>query len=113
MPGILPRLQQQADAILVGIRRARELPEAELPTLPRVPRPVLSDAAQRRIERLKAWRTRKGQELGLDASVVLPQRLIDRLAEAAPADARGLGLVDGLRRWRVESFGTELIAAVS
>ena len=113
VPGILPRLQQQADAILVGIRRARELPEAELPTLPRVPRPVLSDAAQRRIERLKAWRTRKGQELGLDASVVLPQRLIDRLAEAAPADARGLGLVDGLRRWRVESFGTELIAAVS
>ena len=95
------------------MRRARELPEAELPVLPRVARPVVSDVAQRRIERLKAWRTRKGQELGLDASVVLPQRLIDRLAEAAPADAQGLGLVDGLRRWRVETFGTELLAAVS
>ena len=113
VPGILPRLSRQAEALLDAVRRARELPEAELPALPRVPRPVVSDVAQRRIERLKAWRTRKGQELGLDASVVLPQRLIDRLAEAAPADAQGLGRVDGLRRWRVESFGTELIAAVS
>jgi ribonuclease D len=111
--GILPRLSRQAEALLDAVRRARELPEAELPVLPRVPRPVVSDVAQRRIERLKAWRTRKGLELGLDASVVLPQRLIDRLAEAAPADAQGLGLVDGLRRWRVETFGTELLAAVS
>jgi len=111
--GILPRLSRQAEALLDAVRRARELPEVELPALPRVPRPVVSDVAQRRIERLKAWRTRKGLELGLDASVVLPQRLIDRLAEAAPADAQGLGLVDGLRRWRVETFGTELIAAVS
>jgi ribonuclease D len=111
--GILPRLSRQAEALLDAVRRARELAEAELPVLPRVPRPVVSDVAQRRIERLKAWRTRKGLELGLDASVVLPQRLIDRLAEAAPADAQGLGLVDGLRRWRVETFGTELLAAVS
>jgi ribonuclease D len=114
VPGLLPRLQRQADAILGGIRRARELPETELPTLPRAPaRPVLSDLAQRRIERLKAWRTRKGQELGLDASVVLPQRLIDRLADAAPADAQDLGQIDGLRRWRVQTFGNELLAAVS
>jgi ribonuclease D len=113
VPGILPRLSRQADAILGGIRRARELPEAELPAWPRAARPVLSDTAQRRIERLKAWRIRKGQELGLDASVVLPQRLIERLADAAPADSQGLGRIDGLRRWRVLSFGTELLAAVS
>jgi hypothetical protein len=49
----------------------------------------------------------------MDISVVLPQRLIDRLAEARPRDAAGLGLVEGLRRWRVEAFGAELLAAVS
>ena len=58
VPGILPRLSRQAEALLDAVRRARELPEAELPALPRVPRPVVSDVAQRRIERLKAWRTR-------------------------------------------------------
>jgi ribonuclease D len=113
VPGLLPRLARQADAILQAVARARELPEAELPALPRHVRPQVSDAALRRIERLKAWRARKGQELALDGSVVLPQRLIERLAEAAPFDLAGLERVEGLRRWRVLAFGTELLAAVS
>jgi ribonuclease D len=114
VPGVLPRLLPEAGELLRAVRRGLELTEAELPALPRVaPRPALSETALRRIERLKAWRARKGQELGLDGSVLLPQRLIDRLADAAPADAAGLGGVEGLRRWRVEAFGAELIAAVS
>jgi ribonuclease D len=49
----------------------------------------------------------------VEASVVLPQRLIDRLAEAAPADRAALAGVEGLRQWRAEAFGTDLLAAVS
>jgi ribonuclease D len=113
VPGVLPRLQRQAGPLLDSVRRARDLPEAELPVVPRAPRPVVPDPVLRRIERLKAWRTRKGAELALDASVVLPQRLIDRLAEAAPADAADLASIEGLRQWRARAFGTELIAAVS
>jgi hypothetical protein len=45
--------------------------------------------------------------------VVLPQRLIDRLAEAGPRDAAALGQVEGLRRWRVEAFGHEMLAALA
>ena len=114
VPGVLPRLARHAGEILSAVRRAQALKEAELPALPRSARPALPDAAvQRRVERLKAWRTSKGAELGLDASVVLPQRLIDRLAEAAPGDAAALGRVEGLRRWRASVFGAELLAAVS
>lgn len=113
VPGVLPRLQGQADSILAALQRARELPAAELPVLPRPQRPVPSDATLRRVERLKAWRARKGQELGLDGSVLLPQRLIDRLAEGAPASLEALAAIEGLRRWRVASFGGELVAALS
>jgi ribonuclease D len=113
VPGVLKHLSRQADSILEAIRRARALPDVELPAVPRPARPSVSEAALRRIERLKAWRARKGQELGLDGSVVLPQRLIERLAEAGPADAAGLARVSGLRRWRVEAFGAELLAALS
>jgi len=113
VPGVLPRLQRQAGELLGAVRRAEDLPESELPRIARSPRPVVEDAVRHRVERLKAWRTRKGAELQLDASVVLPQRLIDRLAEARPRDAAGLGRVEGLRRWRVEAFGAELLAAVS
>ncbi len=113
VPGILPRLQRQAGEILAAIRRAEELPESELPRPVRSPRPVVPDAVLRRVERLRAWRSRKAVELQVDVSVVLPQRLIDRLAEACPRDASGLSSVEGLRRWRSEAFGAELLAAVS
>jgi ribonuclease D len=74
---------------------------------------VVPEPVQRRVERLRAWRTRKAAELQVDVSVVLPQRLIDRLAQAGPRDARELSEVEGLRRWRREAFGAELLAAVS
>ena len=113
VPGVLPRLSRQAADILGGVQRAQALPEEELPVVPRAVRPIVPDVQLRRVERLKAWRTLKGAELGLDAAVVLPQRLIDRLAEAAPGDASALGQVEGLRRWRASTFGAELLAAVS
>jgi len=113
VPGVLPRLQRQAGDLLSAVRRAEDLPESELPRVARPPRPVVEDAVRRRDDRLKAFRVRKGAELQLDISVVLPQRLIDRLAEAHPCDAAGLARVEGLRRWRVEAFGAELLAAVS
>jgi hypothetical protein len=46
--------------------------------------------------------------VGLESGVVLPQRLIDAIADAMPADLEALGRVPGLRRWRVEAFGAEL-----
>jgi ribonuclease D len=113
VPGVLPRLRGQAEQLLDAIRRAEALAEEALPRPARSPRPVLPDPVQRRIERLRAWRARKAAELSLDVSVVLPQRLIDRLAHAGPRDARALGEIEGLRRWRAEAFGGELLAALS
>jgi ribonuclease D len=112
IPGVLPRLTGQATEILAAIRRASELPEAELPVLAGPPRPAIPGATLRRVERLRAWRTRKAAELRLDASVVLPQRLIDRLADAAPCDTQGLLAIEGLRRWRAGTFGPDLLAAL-
>ncbi len=110
--GVLPRLEREVEALLTALRRARELPESELPAFPRVPRPVVPDAVRRRVDALKAWRAEKAKRLALDVSVVLPQRLIDRVAEAAPRDAEGLRAVEGLRRWRIEEFGTDLLRAL-
>jgi ribonuclease D len=113
VPGVLPRLRRHAVELLDAIRRAEALPEEELPRPARSPRPLVPDPVQRRIERLRTWRTLKAAELKVDVSVVLPQRLIDRLAQSGPRDARALGEIEGLRRWRTEAFGAELLAAVS
>jgi ribonuclease D len=113
VPGVLPRLSRHAPDILAAVRRGEEVPEADLPRVARSPRPVVPDAVLRRVERLKALRSRRAAELGVDVSVVLPQRLVDRLAEAAPKDAAGLAAIEGLRRWRERAFGDEILAAVS
>jgi ribonuclease D len=113
IPGILPRLRDQSEEILAALRRAAELPEADLPVLPRSARPVVSDAVLRRVERLKTWRRARAAQLEVEVAVVLPQRLIDRLAEAAPADEAGLAAVPGLRRWRIRAFGDEILTTVA
>jgi ribonuclease D len=111
--GALLRRRGQAGEILAALRRAAALPDSQLPAVPRTPRPVVSREVLLRTARLKEWRTRRAAELEVDVSVVLPQRLIDRLAAAVPRDRAGLEEIEGLRRWRIEAFGDDLLAALA
>ena len=45
--------------------------------------------------------------------MLFPNRLISTVAEAGPQDAETLAAVDGFRRWRVDAFGSELLAALA
>ncbi len=100
-------------SILAAIARAERMPETLLPVVPRRPRPVVPADVRRRVEALRAWRAAAAGRLGLDAGVLLPGRLIERIAEAAPADATSLARVDGVRRWRVDELGAEILAAIA
>jgi ribonuclease D len=75
-------------------------------------RPVIPPAVQRRVDVLRAWRAEAARRLALDVSLVLPQRLLDKVAEAAPRDLAGLEQVEGLRRWRVREVGGEILAVL-
>jgi ribonuclease D len=110
--GVLPRLRPHAQELLEALGRAAQLPDSELPVLTRTPRPVLSNEVLQRVARLKEWRVGRAKALEVDVSVVLPQRLIDRVAAAGPRDLAELAGVEGLRRWRVEAFGDEILAGV-
>ena len=46
-------------------------------------------------------------------SVPRPSRLISAIAGAGPRDRAALAAVDGMRRWRVEVFGDELLDIVA
>ena len=111
--GLSPRVRSRTEQLLAAVGRALDLPEAELPVIsPPPPRPVVSEAVRKRIERLRAWRTQAATRLAVDISVVLPQRLLERLAQAAPRELAALREVEGLRRWRVEAFGAELLGVI-
>jgi ribonuclease D len=100
-------------AILDAVERAWALPEEALPSLPRTPRPpALGAAVRRRIERLRQWRTTAAPAFGLDPGVLLPNRLMRPIAEAVPRDREALARVEGVRRWRAEALGDQILATL-
>jgi ribonuclease D len=104
-------LREHGGTLMEALARARAVPERDLPRLPKsAPRPVVDEPTRQRGAALKAWRTTKAAALEVDVSVVLPQRLLDKVAEAAPRAVAELENIEGLRRWRIAEFGPELVS---
>ena len=111
--GLSPRLRDDPAELLLAVARGLSVSDTALPRLPKAPpRPLLTDMQKRHEAALRTWRTEEGKRAALDVSVVLPQRLIDKLTEAAPTDLDGLTRVEGLRTWRRDAFGQGLLAAL-
>lgn len=114
VPGLTPRVIGRVGfAILGAIERGLALPELELPVLLRRPRPVIPPGVSRRVEALRQWRAGAITRVGLEPGVLLPNRLISVIAEADPRSPEELARVDGVRRWRAETFGSEIVAALA
>jgi len=114
VPGCTPPVVRRAGpALLEAIARGLALPDADLPVYRPTPRPHVSAVERRRGEALREWRTKASKEIGLEPGVLFPQRLIDRLAAAPPADLAALRQVEGVRDWRVGLFGADLLKALA
>ena len=108
--GVTPRvIGRWGGALLAAIERAQTVDDA---ALPQWPRPSIPGAVSRRVEALRKWRAAATERVGLEPGVLLPNRLITVIAEAAPRSVDALVALDGVRRWRAEQFGVELIAAL-
>jgi len=110
--GVPARVRSNAASLLEAVRRGEDVAEDQLPSFPRGERPRVPEAVRRRVERLRTWRAREAQSLGLDVAIVLPQRLLDRVAEQPPRAPEDLAAIDGIRRWRVEALGAGIVAAL-
>jgi ribonuclease D len=106
-------VRRAGEAILAAVERGMTVPDAELPVRRPNPRPRISGAVQRRSEALRAWRVEAAKRVELDAGVIFPQRLIDRLAQDPPRDINALAQVEGVGRWRAELFGAELMGRLA
>lgn len=102
-------VRRAGEAILAAVERGLAVPESDLPVRRPNPRPRIPGAVQRRSEALRAWRVEAAKRVELDAGVIFPQRLIDRLAQEPPCDVDALARVEGVGRWRAELFGAELL----
>lgn len=113
IPGCTPRwVARHGEAVLAAIARAEALPEDALPSPSRPKKPRVPAIVERRLAALAAWRTAAAPRLGLDPGLLLPRRLMERLAEVPTPSPAALRAVPGFRRWRTEHFGDEMLAAL-
>ncbi|OGK80039.1 MAG: hypothetical protein A2050_04025 [Candidatus Rokubacteria bacterium GWA2_73_35] len=114
IPGCTPKvIGRWGEALLEAVARGLALPEDALPVFARQPRARIPGAATRRIDTLRRWRAGAVERAGLEPGLLLPNRLITAIALAAPRDVEALAEVDGVRRWRAETFGREIVAALA
>ena len=104
--------ERRGPEILAAIRRGLAIPEEELPRYVRSPRHRPDPAFEARLERLKAVRADLVSRLSLAPGVLAPNWLLEAIARETPASLDELRRVDGIRRWQVGAFGTDLLKAV-
>ncbi len=108
--GISYRIARRYAAdILDTIRQAKKQDPALLHPPVRNNYKASNRGAKRRINALKDWRKTKAKELDLNVGVVFPANLLENLAEDPPADLKELQKLSGMRRWRAQEFGQELL----
>ena len=109
--GPYARQASQVDVVLEAIEHALALPDDELPTREREIGPRMSQAAKSAVEALRAWRDAEAARSHLDPSIVMSQKLIERVAIAGPSTPAALAAIEGVRQWRVEAWGDAILDA--
>jgi ribonuclease D len=63
-------------------------------------------------EKLKRVRNRKAEQIGLPRGTLLANAVVLDVARAAPTDIQALLAVEGMRRWKAEVLGDDLLTAI-
>jgi ribonuclease D len=67
-----------------------------------------SDATLKRLHRLKAWRKKAAEEMGVESDIVLPKSYLNRLAEHPPKNLQELETVMHESPTRFTRYGEQL-----
>jgi ribonuclease D len=103
----------EGEPLVEELSRIEALPEDGLTPFPRAPRgngrgrPL--PEVEERFQRLKAVRNKHAQELGIDRGTLLPNAVIQAMADEPPTSREAMASVPGLRRWQAGVLGDELI----
>ena len=101
-----------ATQLMDAVARGLELPESEFPQPPvrtsRHGQRQRRDAPfEERVNKLRAWRKTRAEQLGLEPGVVISQRDLEAVAENPPGSPGEETTRQSLRRWRWREFSAE------
>jgi ribonuclease D len=106
----------EGDELLRRLRAVADMPEEDLEPYPKFryrgpgrPTPEVEALA----ERLKRARNRRAEDLGLDRGTLMPNAVINAVAEAAPMNTEQLAAVEGIRNWQISALGGDLLEVLA
>lgn len=104
--------ERRGREILAAVRRGLDVPESELPRVPRPPRRQPDPAYEARLEKLKAERNRLAGEFDLAPGVLCPNGTLEAVARINPTSVEQMAEIPDLRRWQLREIGGSLLAAL-
>jgi ribonuclease D len=110
----MPRaiLEQRGAELLEAVKRALEVPDAELPKFPRAARWDRDAEFDARVSAIKNARDAAAKRLELDPGVLCSRDRMEAVARRNPASVEELAEVAELRRWQVRELGEAFVKAL-
>ncbi len=111
--GLSPRLiERYGRALLAAVREGVKIPEAELPTFPRLPRRAKDPRLEEKVKLLKKWRQKEAAKYALEPGVLINNAALEVLVQANPQSVADLDDVAGLKNWQKNELGKGLLEAL-
>jgi ribonuclease D len=109
IPGLSPNgIRRWGDAWLRAIRTSHP----DLNAAPPTSEPPLPVDIQDRYTALHAWRKKRAEQRGVESDVIMTKQALWSLAYKDPASIEDLINIDGLGPWRMQAYGTEILAVL-
>lgn len=70
------------------------------------------EAAKKRLELLRAWRRIKAEEKKVEADIILPGEVLNKIASSNPVTSEELKLVSGLGEHKFRLYGQEILTVL-
>ncbi|MEX0856086.1 MAG: HRDC domain-containing protein [Gemmatimonadota bacterium] len=118
LPGMNRALaRSRGDALLDALREVDDREDAALRGYPRPPRTGNGQGrpppeVEERFARLKEVRNTQAKSLGLARGTLLPNSVLQLLAESPPGNGEALAKTPGLRRWQAGLLGNALLEVI-
>jgi ribonuclease D len=106
-------VRRMGDEILAAIDAGRSVDHPPIPKTTGTGRRRMDRKTERRVTELKAWRTRRSEELKLDPGVLCPNASLEAIACQNPTQGSDLDDVPELKGWFVRAFGDEVAEALA
>ncbi len=103
---ILRRLGRE---MLTAVEKGIKKPHGPIKRAPGSGRKRMDRRTERRLGRLKRWRSARAKELELDPGVLCPNSALEAIAWCDPTSAAEIGELPEVKRWFARDFGGEIV----